>query len=327
MLKKLFVDVFFNKNSFRVTSDFHSEQLGEYYLLFPEEFHKMNRLLAKFDENGIPLCKSYIDVEDDSLHYYPITIGQVGLAIYQSYWHSKLEEKRNHFMQIANWFYENRIEDKRLGCYWLSHVPKPEYNVNKPWKSAFAQSRAISILLRAWQLTGKEKYLETAKKALKPFHFDISEGGVTAHAKDGKPMYEEYVAEHPTMVLDGAFFSMMGLYDFVRAVSPNIDAEAHNEARKLLKDGVEALINWLPEYDMGFWLRYNHCEIIGYPQNDPCTINYLCLVKVQLQVFYEITGRKELMEFKRKLDGYDNIMNITRMYVEKYKALKKLNRI
>ncbi|MBK8042493.1 MAG: hypothetical protein IPK21_07400 [Haliscomenobacter sp.] len=59
--------------------------LGYYYIRFREEPRKLNRLIAGFDEQGIPLNTTYIDVEEKRLHYYPISIGQYALAVFHSW--------------------------------------------------------------------------------------------------------------------------------------------------------------------------------------------------------------------------------------------------
>jgi hypothetical protein len=229
-------------------------------------------------------------------------------------------------MKIAVWFYENKIEDDRLGTYWLTEIPKPEYKVLTPWKSAFTQSRAISVLLRAWQNTGEEKYLDTAKKALIPFTYDIKNKGVTVFSKHGK-FYEEYVAAEPTMVLDGHIFSLFGLNDFTRAVTKDIDKEYNEKAKGLFNEGIESLLKWLPEYDLGFWLRFNMCKMDHYPDIDPCTIGYLRLITIQLRVLFLITGNKEFQMYSEKFRNYHKPFNILKMYSVKYKALKKINRL
>ena len=167
MLRKLLRD--FNTNrKIEINMDNQSETLGYYYIKFDEDIAKLNRLIHSFDNNGVPLNTTYIDVEDTKLHYYPISIGQYGLAIFHSWLKTHSEEKKVHFLRIADWFMNNRTDHSELGCYWLTEVPKPEYHVHQPWKSAFAQSRGISILLRAWQVTGDDAYLKVATQALQP---------------------------------------------------------------------------------------------------------------------------------------------------------------
>jgi len=330
MLNKLWNDFKRPKKLYPIPENLTSPKLDYYYFKFSENelldgTHQA--LLKTFDEDGIPLNTSYIDVEDSKLHYYPISIGQYGLAVFHSYLDTKSEEKKFYFLKIAEWFFNNVTIDEKLGAYWLTDVPKPEYKVLGAWKSAFSQSRAISILLRAWQLTENEKYLDLAKKAIIPFTFDITDGGVSANQKSGFPFFEEYVASEPTMVLDGHIFSMFGLYDFVRTVTEDLDSKHHNLAKSLFEDGIKSLVHFLPEYDIGFWLRFNLCQMDHYPKIDPCTIGYIRLVNLQLKILYKITGKEFVSDFQKKITDYDNIYNIIKMYSIKYKALKTLNRL
>jgi hypothetical protein len=325
MIQKLFSDL--NYEPYHLSDNFTCEILDEYYFVFEENPAKLNKLITSFNKNGVPLNSTYIDVKNPKLHYYPISIGQFGLAVFGSFLKTQTDEKKEHFLRIANWFYENRIEDDSLGVYWLTDVPKPEYGISKPWKSAFVQGRALSILLRAWQITLDNKYLETSKKALIPFTFDIRDNGVTAYLKNGHPFYEEYVADEPTMVLDGHLFSLFGIFDFVRAVTPTMDEKNHNLAKRLFNEGVTSLLYWLPYFDLGFWLRFNLCKMKKYPKIDPCTIGYFRLVTKQLKVIYKISKNESIQDYQQKFEKYDRLRNIFNMYNLKFKALKQLNRI
>lgn len=322
MLQKLWRDL--NSEVPDINTDI-SGDLSKYYFEFIDDPKKLNRLIADFDENGVPLNKPYVDVVGHSMHYYPISIGQYGLAVYHNYLDYQSEEKKALFIRIADWFYSNAIISD-VGAIWLTDVPKPEFNVFEPWRSAFSQSRALSILLRAHQLTRDNKYYLRAIEALKPFHFDISEGGVRVGDLNAI-FYEEYVSEYPTRILDGAMFSLFGLYDMVRVSKAKGEIEVENEAQSLFNLGINGLKYWLPKFDMGFWVYYNRCEVPGYPNDDPCTIGYLKLVCSQLEVIHEITKEKVLLEYKMKFKSYLKLSNILRMYRFKYKALKKLNRL
>lgn len=297
--------------------------LKKYYLLFEDDPKRLNRLIRSFDEQGVPLNGTYIDVAESRLHYYPISIGQYALAVYHSWLNTGNNEKRAHFLLIADWFMQHAILDERLGAYWLTDVPKPEYDVWEPWKSGFSQSRAISVLCRAYLETGNRAYLELAEKALLPFCFDISEGGVSVDRHKGQTFYEEYVAKWPTRVIDGHLFCLMGLYDMVRTA----EGEGKELAQRLFDEGVEGLLRQILSYDLGYWLRFNRCEKPGYPVDDPCTLGYLRLVVRQLQILSDISGRKEIIVYANRFARYDKTSNILRMYLEKYKSLKKLNRL
>ena len=323
MLQKAYRDIFNSSSPYLISKDLRSKTLGEYYFLFEDNPAKLNRLIQGFDKKGIPLNKSYIDVNNDELNYYPISIGQYALALFNKYILTKDEKKLKQFIVIADWFLDNVKYDKNNFAYWVSDVPKPEYKVFDPWKSAFVQSRAISVLLRAWQVTNNNKYFDVASKSLGIFNLDVKEGGVSAITEKGK-FYEEYVASEHTMVLDGHLFSLLGLYDFYRAVeSPPLSIQA----KKLFDEGIESLINWLPEYDMGYWLRFNMCKMDHYPKIDPCTIGYLRLVSLQLRLLYLLTQNETLKKYYSKFEKYDKPYNILKSYIVKFKALRQLGRI
>ena len=299
-------------------------ELTYYYFLFEEDFKKLNPLLSDFDDEGIPLNSTYIDVQEKRPHYYPISIGQFALALFHSYLKTQSDKKQAHFLRIADWFVRTAKEDPKIGLYWLTDIPKPEFNVCAPWKSAFTQSRALSVLLRAWQLTHNDTYLKSAEKALRPFAIDIAEGGVSVDRNIQRTFYEEYVAQKPTRVLDGHGFSLFGLYDAVRAL-PSGDSQRF--AQQLFDDGIEGLIRQLPDFDLGYWLRFNRCDLPHYPPVDPCTINYFLLVKAQLTVLYQLSEREELKQFQEKIARYNTFYNKLRAYKAKFYALKKINRL
>ncbi len=327
MLGKLKTDLMTKGRFFAIPDQINGKELRHYYLHFVNQRSTLNRLIRGFDEQGIPVNNAYIDVPDGKPHYYPISIGQVAIALYHDYLDSGSTESLQHFLRIANWFVENRTEDPRLGTYWLTEVPKPEYRVYQPWKSAFSQSRAMSVLLRAWQVTNLPIYLSCAKGALRVFEYDITEGGVSVRRPGEGVYYEEYVAEYPTRVLDGHMYALFGLYDVMRAVTPDVDSDIQQLAQRLWQEGLEGLRLSLPVLDMGYWVRFNNCTVPGYPADDPCTVMYLQLVCTQLRVIHRLTADDAWQQYADKWQRYITWPNIARMYAHKLRALKKLNRL
>jgi len=323
ILDKFRRDIKTPQKRYPLAKDMHSQVLGQYYFVFSEKRVASGidqPLINKFDENGIPINKTYIDVIDKEFVYFPITIGQVGLAVFHTYLETKSENDRNRFMKFVDWFYNNAEFDENLGIRWLTDVSLPQYKNPDPWQSAFSQSRGISILLRGYQLTGNEKYAEMAEKALISFTKSVGDGGVTSFTKWG-PFYEEYTAKVPTLVLNGMIFSLCGVYDFVRVFPDN------KLAKKIFDDGIETLKNILPEYDLNYWSKYNLCEANFYPKIDPATVGYQRLHITQLKMLYKLTGEKIFNNYAQMFKKQINIFNILKMYIIKYKALKKLNRI
>jgi len=325
MMDKFRRDLNTPKQRYPIAEDVHAKELREYYFVFDEQRVRSGAdqpLIDKFDKNGIPVNRTYVDVTDKEYVYFPISIGQLGLAVFHTWLGSGKEADRQRFLRFAEWFADekNYRDSNENGILWMTDVALPQYRNPGPWQSAFAQSRALSILTRAYQLTGKEEYARKSARALPAFLCSVKEGGVTRFTDCG-PFYEEYTAEVPTRVLNGMIFALFGVYDRLRAFPED------STARRIFDEGIATLENILPRYDLGYWSRYNLCDAPWYPGTDPATIAYQRLHVAQLQVLYKISG-KEL--FKRYADIFraqDRPLNMIKMYAVKQKALKKIGRL
>ncbi|MDZ7796359.1 MAG: D-glucuronyl C5-epimerase family protein [Candidatus Marinimicrobia bacterium] len=325
MLDKFCRDIRTPKQRYPIAADLHSKELGEYYFVFDEERVRSGAdqpLISRFDENGIPVNKTYVDVTDKEYVYFPISIGQLGLAVFHTYLRTKSSEDRERFLQFAEWYADERNyhKDRQTGVRWLTDVSLPQYRNKGPWQSAFSQSRGISILTRAFQISGRKEYSDIAGAALTCFRLPVKEGGVTVYTEKG-PFYEEYTAAVPTLVLNGMIFALFGVYDFVRAFPENA------QAASIFAEGTETLARLLPEYDLGYWSRYNLCDAPWYPAVDPATIAYQRLHVVQLQILYNITGKEIFNTYADIFRRQDTLPNALTMYMQKQKALKKLGRL
>lgn len=323
MLDKFCKDLKTPKERYQLSNDISGNKLGYYYFLFKENrvaTGKDQALINKFDKNGIPINRTYIDVTDKEYVYFPISIGQMGLSVFHTYLETKSEYDKSRFMKFVDWFYNNAEVSDEFGARWLTDVSLPQYQNKGPWASAFSQGRAINILLRGYQLTNEGKYADLAEKALISFTISAQKGGVTSFTKWGS-FYEEYTSSVPTLVLNGKIFAMCGLYDFAR-IFPN-----NKLVRKLIQEGEQTLISILPEYNLGFWSRYNHCEADWHPKVDPATIQYQRLHITQLKLMYKITGHIIFKEYAEKFQKQDNLLNALRMYFLKYRSLKKMGRL
>lgn len=323
MLKKLLRDLRRSESIYDIPQDLTSAKLGYYYFNFVEKrisAGKDQQLIQKFDADGIPVNRTYIDVTEKDYVYFPISIGQMGLAVFHTWLQSGAGTDRERFLKFPQWYAHHAQLSDTLGARWLTDVPLPQYKNPGPWQSAFSQSRAISIMLRGWQLTGEERYAELAERALRSFTMPVAEGGVTSFTEWG-PFYEEYTAAVPTLVLNGMVFSLCGIYDFIRVFTEN------NLARKIFDDGIETLVNILPKYDLGFWSRYNLCRADWHPQIDPATIGYQRLHVTQLTMLHRLTGKEIFRQYAQKFRTQDTWSNRIKMYLLKYKSLKKIGRL
>jgi hypothetical protein len=323
MLKKILRDFHAPKNRYKTPDDLTSSELKDYYFIFEENRISKGKdqpLITSFDSNGIPLNTTYIDVENQRHIYFPISIGQMGLSIYHTYLKTRSDSDKQRFLRFADWFMTNADISDELGVRWLTHVELPQYHNPGPWQSAFSQSRGISILLRAHQITQKSEYLDYAEKALIPFTQPVAEGGVTSYTEWG-PFYEEYTAEVPTLVLNGMIFSLWGIYDYCRAFPSN------DLSINIFDEGVVTLKNILYEYNLGYWSRYNLCKAEWYPQIDPATRNYQRLHIAQLDVMYRITNDPIFKSYSNIFLKQDTVKNAVKAYKVKYSALKMIGRL
>ena len=323
MLKKLIVDITRGDNFYLISKEIHENKLGKYYLIFDEKSvrgGKDQALITSFDKDGIPLNNTYIDVESDKLVYFPISIGQLGLAVFHTFLKTKSKNDFDRFIRFVDWFKNNATLDKETGARWLTDVPLPAYNNSGPWQSAFAQSRAISILLRGFQITNNQKYKDLADEALKSFLIPVSRGGVTSFT-DWGPFYEEYTSTFPILVFNGHIFSLLGLYDFIRVDKKN------EIAREAFESGMATLINALPAFDLGYWTRYNYCQQSSYPLIDPATLSYQRLHVMLLKIINLIRPNKLIENTIKHWTSQIGVYNFFKAAKIKYSALKKLNRV
>lgn len=75
------------------------------------------------------------------------------------------------------------------------------------------QGQAISVLCRAYHVTGDTTYLKAAEAALEPFKVKSADGGVKAVFMEKLDWYEEYPTNPSTFILNGFMYSLIGLYD------------------------------------------------------------------------------------------------------------------
>lgn len=100
-----------------------------------------------------------------------------------------------------------------------------------------------------------------------------------ANYEESYIFYEEYPSHYKYHVLNGFIFALWGLYDFYRL-------DGSQEAKNLFDAGLNTLIHFLPEFDIGYWSLYH----IGQGLKNPATIPYHRLHVNQLEAMYQLSG-------------------------------------
>jgi hypothetical protein len=201
---------------------------------------------TKFDSEGIPL--QYM--KGLGYRYYWITISRYAIAQHALFLRTADQKHRDLFLRICRWLSERAETCPHEGMVWYHYFGQPFYKLTSPWLSGMAQSRSVSIFLRAWELTDDEKYIQYAQKASVPFMYMVPEGGVAAHFPDGTLGFEEWGTPTPSLSLNGFMASIIGIDELCQIMNDQ-------KSQRLLDNALEGLNSNLKEYDTGYWTLYD----------------------------------------------------------------------
>ena len=272
---------------YRVSRNLKSEKLGE-WLVYSNPFLNLERInhgcygQPPFNEKG--LLRFFYNGQ------YVEQPGTISLTALNAF-HCllvlpKSEEYKKMFFVHADWLKDNlEIDDKGIGRWWYMFEAPSRDNMGKKWVSCFSQSLGISILLRAYQLSGDEVYLAKVRSAIKLYTVDLEDSGVLW--KDESGVYlEEYPENPPAHVLNGFMTGLFGLYEYKMVTG-------EDWADKLFNDCLETLIKIIPEYETPTGLKYdlkNTFEV---------NADYYYFIVQQLYAMHKITDREEFISWAK----------------------------
>jgi hypothetical protein len=175
-----------------------------------------------------------------------IEVAQAALG----FWERRFEGKDTDrdFLFLADWLLEHRTAEAD-GVVWRIDLPVPKYGQEPGWISAMGQGQAISVLLRAHRLSGRDEYLRVARAALPALCRPVAEGG-TQSVIDGHPVLEEYPTATPCAVLNGWIFALFGVHELAVVTGDAV-------ARSLFERSATGVVEMLPRYDTGWWSLYS----------------------------------------------------------------------
>ena len=202
------------------------------------------------DHAGLPLLRA----PGGKRVHHPIVLFQKALGHWDSWLGSQERQSAQHwrsFLQIARWALDS--QDGNGGWETWSRLG---ISGALPY-SAMAQAEAISVLVRAFSVTGEEAYLQGARRALSPMLVPIEKGGTSWLASEGL-ILEEIPFRVPKTILNGWIFALYGLYDLTIA-------DDSSDAREALEATLSALLARLHMYDAGFWSYYDTSGTLASP--------------------------------------------------------------
>jgi heparosan-N-sulfate-glucuronate 5-epimerase len=231
-----------------------------------------------FDGNGIPLYTN-----DNGNYCHTVLISQFALGAYEHYLKTRDTTAKEQFFVCADWLRDN-LKLRGNFYYWEDTLPLPSV-------SAMSQGEGASVLIRAFSATGEATYLETAKEAIIPIFYDLSEGGVSIVKGENYIFPQEWPGD-PLLLntLNGAIYAYLGVHDYYK-VTNDLDVKTIDD--KILK----TFQNTLGQFDTGYWSLY--CQ---GPNHTPASAHYQ-LVHVQLlRILYSISGEKKFLKFAEKFE-------------------------
>ena len=208
------------------------------------------------------------------------------------------EENLKYFLNHVNWLKDNLRLSTHDGVkygVWEHNFRFPYgiYKLEVPWRSGMAQGEGVTVLNKAYEITGDVSYLEYAKYALNAFFIDIKDGGVTYKDSENEWWFEEYARAADGVeprVLNGAIWAILDVYEFWKTTGDQ-------DAKTLFVKGTNSIKNRLGEYDTGRWTYY---DAIGTIATKHYHGDHIKLT----QKLYEITGEKIFLEYNKKWSKY-----------------------
>jgi len=117
---------------------------------------------------------------------HPTNVAQYALAQWNQYIATNIFFHRHEFLIHAHWLIEHLVHIGKDAGGWPISSSHPDKHIRSPWLSSLTQGCGISVLTRAYLLTGEETFLEAAQRVVRTFERDILDGGFnTPIGKEG----------------------------------------------------------------------------------------------------------------------------------------------
>ncbi len=253
----------------------------------------MDPLLAlphgNLDEAGVPYNEAVGTYYPAA--YQPTTIAQYALGRWNAYLNSRDKEHLDSFMIQARWFVEHEVPLANAASGWPIPFAARTYNTPPMWLSAMTQGSVISVLVRAYKISGEDLFLQVARRAVRTFELETRDGGVAVSLGNDGVFFEEVASDPPSHILNGYIFALFGLYDYV-AYTGDIHIDA------LIKRSLYALHTIIDKFDMGYWSRYDLLF------RTPATLFYHALHVTLFEALAQLSGCPHCAVLAARWDKY-----------------------
>ena len=289
--------------SYKFYDDDNWHQIENKYLMntlfYPLSFKAFNST-PLFDKEGVAsIMLNEITLRsiksDEVMLYSPVLISLVALKNCNIYLNTNNEKSLEVLIHQADWLVANYFKkgDKEGGISFSFDYA----DMKAPWLSGLSQGLALSVLKRAYLMTGETQYRTAMETVYQPLKKDVEIGGVKSNF--GGTFFEEYPnSRKMPHVLNGFMLALIGVYEYYK-VSGN------EEVGELFRDALETLKKVLPLYDTGNWSRYSLSETSTLSNHyNYASPKYHKLHILLLNVLYIFTKEDQLQHYAEKFDKY-----------------------
>ena len=226
--------------------------------------------------------------------YNPTVVGLEGSRYYHDYKATGNIESKQKFLNTADWFLAHAT-DKGNYTLWEYGFDWPYYNgFDAPYSSALAQARGIDVLIKAYDETGQQAYLQEAKKAFGAFMVEYEGGGVASNESEDS-VFLQILAKPgapKTFVLNSHTKSLLLIKEYY---------EYTNDYRAMIVfgKGMNWLVHNIERYDTGKWSYY---DLLGTEASK----SYHHGQTKQIGELYGVTGEPVLKKYHSLFKAYES---------------------
>ncbi|TEA77864.1 D-glucuronyl C5-epimerase family protein [Allopusillimonas ginsengisoli] len=251
------------------------------------------------DENGILVFDYGTAYDGLGKFRNPYFISNYANALYRDYLNTKCQddELKNQFLMQADYLMRSAIYENDMAL-WQYPFKNDAFNLPPGWISGIGQARIASVLVRAFGMTGDEKYKKVAYDGMEVYKHGLINGGVVSRDKD-VTWIEETPSHDGTSykILNGHITALSGILDFAGLTNDS-------QWEDLYQRGIAAVRRDLPLFDAGFTSYYSlgqsGIDRLVAPRGD-----YNALHVDQLLWLYEHTEDSFFLEWASIFQAYE----------------------
>lgn len=236
--------------------------------------------VGQTDPGGFPLSK----LSNGKVVHFPILLCQKALGHWDLWLLEGSEKHRRAFLELAGWLAENQ-DDNGGWDSWGAMGQSDQFRY-----SAMAQGEALSVMVRAHELTAAAQFKTACARAVDLMQRPVEQGGVCVYEKDDV-FLEEFPARERDTVLNGWIFALFGLYDYLLTFPDQCAGSFFIRSKT-------SLTRHVAEFDTGYWSYYSS----GTGRLASPFYHHLHIS--QLQALQKVTSEPILGTVQRRWESY-----------------------